>query len=546
VEALEAEMNRTIGACLLCLAVAALACGAWAQVEPASEESFANHLKAGTEEASRGDISAALADIHAAIALDPNRSDGWYELGSLLGQAGDFQAAEAALRRAILLKPDLAKAHYSLALTLIGNPQGKMDWAGAMAECDEALKYQPDYAQALNLLGAGLSATGKPDAAIPVLEHAIQLSPGLPEAHFNLALALESKDQLDEALKEYRAALAARSAYPEAISALGNLLLRMGKTAEAEKELDQALRLNPDLTAAHYAMARVLRSLGHKSEAAVEFNETKDLTDRPSNGIQSSQMSNQSLEMASKGDLAGAASLLRKAIALKPDYGVPHFNLGLILADSGDTTGALEELVKAISLLPGQPKPWFEYGRVLVRAKDYRGGRAALAWAAKLAPSDAAIRNELASVEALQPSGGADSAAESDTKQPQAGAVLDDAADHLAFALELKGNGDFEGAAGELLRCLALQPAAIEPRRNLAEAYARLGDNGHAILEYYKVIRLEPGDVGSHLALGNILAAQGDTEEALNQFRAALSFRPDSAEVRSAIDKAQKALSGHL
>ena len=264
-------MNQFIGAYLICLVVAPIAGGARAQAPQTSEDAFVQRLKAATDEAAQSDIASALADAKAALALNPNRADGWFELGSILGQAGDFQGAEAAFRRAIQLQPDLAKAHYNLALTFIGNPQGKMDWAGAIAECREALKFQPDFPQALNLLGAGLAATDQPDEAALVLEHAIQLAPTLAEAHFTLGTTLESKDRLDEACKEYRAAVAAKGKYPEATSALASLLFRMGKTGEAEEQADEALRLNPDLTAAHYTLARILRSLGRRSEAAVEF-----------------------------------------------------------------------------------------------------------------------------------------------------------------------------------------------------------------------------------------------------------------------------------
>jgi tetratricopeptide (TPR) repeat protein len=543
-------MNRLIDACFTCLVAAALACGVGAQAAQVGEDAVVQRLKVATEEAGRGDIAAALADIKTAMALDPNRFDAWYELGSVLGQTGDFQGAEAALRRAIQLKPDLAKAHFSLALSLIGNPQGKMDWAGAMAECREALKYQPDNAEALNLLGAGLSTTGQAEAAIPVLERAIQLSPALPEAHFNLGLALESlgassenKDRFDRALSEYRAAVAARVAYPEAATALGNLLLRMGKTAEAEQELDKALQFNPDLTGAHYTLARILRSLNRKSEAAVEFAEAKDLGDRLSNGIQSSRMSNEGLELASKGDLTGAAAMLRQAIALKPDYGVPHYNLGLILADSGDTAGALQELSKAISLLPGQAKPWFNLGRVMRRAKDDHGALEAIAWAARLSPDNAAIRSELASLRTSGPAPTIAPVPEPVVRQPQVGAVSDSAPDHLAFALQLNAQGDYQGGAGELLRSLELQPAAVAARRSLAETYLQMGENARAILEYHKVLRSAPEDVEARIALGKALLALGDTEEALNQLRLALRDRPDSVEARAALDQAEKVFS---
>jgi tetratricopeptide (TPR) repeat protein len=505
--------------------------GAQAQSQQTPENAFVKKLSTAADEAAQGDIALALRDFRAAIAIDPRQSEGWYALGSMLGQTGDFQGAESALRRAIELKPNLAKAHYSLALTLIGNPQGKMDWAGAITECREALKYRPEYPQALNLLGAGLAATGQADEAIQVLQHAIQLLPDSTEAHFTLGTVLESRARLDEALTEYQAAIAAKGSHPEATAALGNLLFRMGKTAEAKKQLNEALRINPDLTGAHYTLARILAGLGQKSEAKVEFAETKDLTDRPANGIQSSQLSNQGLELAAKGDLNGAAVILRKAIVLKPDYGLPHYNLGLILADLGDLPGAQRELEKAISLSPGQSKPWLEYGRILKLAGNRNRAAESIAWAATLSPSDTSIRSELAATQTEV------SSTEDIQRQPDVGAKSDTAQEHLKFALELMKQSDFQGAVGELLRALALQPGAVEPRRRLAEAFDQIGDDSHSALEYYKLLRCAPEDVNSRIALGNILLSQGNFEQAKEQFRIVLREAPGSSEAKTTLDK---------
>jgi tetratricopeptide (TPR) repeat protein len=228
---------------------------------------------------------------------------------------------------------------------------------------------------------------------------------------------------------------------------------------------------------------------------------------------------------------------LRKAIALKPDYGVPHYNLGLILADSGDTAEALRELAKAISLLPGQAKPWFDLGRVLRLVKDDRGAMEAVAWAAKLSPSDAAIRSELASLQ------GAGPLPESAVRQPKVGAASDSAPDHRSFAIVLRTQGDVQGEIGELLRSLALEPAVIEARRALAESYVQLGDKDRAVLEYSKLLRAAPRDVEARIALGRILLARGDAEEARNQLRMALSYQPNSVEARAALDQAEKVFS---
>jgi tetratricopeptide (TPR) repeat protein len=438
----------------------------------------------------------------------------------------------------------MAKAHYGLALTLIVNPQETEDWAGAVAECREALKLQPAYPEALNLMGVGLTKQGQYAAAIAAHEQALQLSPALPEAHFNLGLALESSDRLDDAAKEYRAAIAAKGQYPEASSALGKLLLRIGKPAEAEQAVMQALHANPDLTDAQYTRARILQSLHRNQEAAIGFAIAKELTERPANGIQSSRMSNQALAVASKGDLAAAAATLRNAIALKPDYGVPHFNLGLILADEGNTAAAVQELSKAISLLPGEAAPWFELGRVLEAAKDDRGARGAVAWAAHLAPSNQAIAAELGRLQASA-SIAAGSAGVQAMEPPAIGARTDTADAHFDFAQELNRQGDFEGAIGELLRSLVLQPAQQAARRDLAAAFANLGQNERAVMEYYKLLLAFPKDAAAHTALGKILLEQGKARDAAEQLKQALVYQPGSVETRALLRRADALSSKH-
>jgi tetratricopeptide (TPR) repeat protein len=506
---------------------------------PAIEDEFARRLQAGVEETSKGDLSAAMADLEAAVRLNPESAEAWYQFGLLLGQVTDFRGAEAAFRHAVKLKPHFARARYNLALTLVANPGNNLDWPGAINELHEALKSQPNYPEALNLLGTGLMSTGNVDDAISQFELAIQLSPTLAVAHFNLAMALERSGRLDEAIKEYKSAIAARGGYPEASTGLGKLLLHAGRSAEAETELKEALHQNPDLPDAHYALAGALRSLSRSNEAAVELEEFKDLSQRVPDATESSRLSNLALETASKGDMSGAVILLRRAIELKPDYGIPHYNLGLILADQGDMPGAVKELSKAISLLPGQAKPCFDLGRVLRRQGDNQGALAAIAWAARLSPTDPAIHSELVSLRATLHRD--DDAVESSTpKQPAVGAFSDTAIDHERFGQQLFAQEDFMGARGELLRSLALKPARQSSRMALASDYDKLRDYNRAVLEYHKLLLSAPSDAEVHLGLGNVLLEQGNAKAAADEFRIALTYRPESAEARAALDKAQK------
>ena len=70
--------------------------------------------------AERGQRDAAIADMRALVAAQPDRSAAdWFNLAYLLEDAGRFDEAEPNFRRALALDPKLDRAWYGLGLTLI-------------------------------------------------------------------------------------------------------------------------------------------------------------------------------------------------------------------------------------------------------------------------------------------------------------------------------------------------------------------------------------------------------------------------------------------
>ena len=122
-----------------------------------------------------------------------------------------------------------------------GEPPEVRDARTALAEAEarfrEAVRLQPNYADAEFNLGNALARQGRASEAIPYLREAVRDDPRSPEAH----------------------------------AGLGTALLNMGSFQEAALQLSEAVRLKPDFAVAHYNLARALELQGSASSASDHY-----------------------------------------------------------------------------------------------------------------------------------------------------------------------------------------------------------------------------------------------------------------------------------
>ena len=363
--------------------------------------------------------------------------------------------AEQQFRAAIALRPQYAAAHYYLALTLIAHPIDKLDWSQAAAECRAALREQPDYPEALKLLGVALTQMNRPVEAVPVLQHALQLRPHYPEAHLSLGLAYQAQLRAADALAQYRQALLDRPSYVEARIHVAKCLLDQNENAAARRELETAIQQNPDLADAHYLLARLELGASESQSAALEFRQVQQLNNRRTLAVHATRLSNAGLDAAKQNDFQNALKNLHAAIETKPDDPLAHYNLGLVLADTGHLDQGIAQVREAISLDPLVPKMHASLLRMLQRAHAPQ---------TDFSPADTPLQ-------------------------------------HLAMGRQLMGQGDTLDAAGEFLRALTLDPSNFDPRYQLAAAYLQLGKTDESTLEFYKLLALRPNSPEVHSGL---------------------------------------------
>lgn len=105
-----------------------------------------------------GKPEAALRELQAGLALQPEYADGWVIAGNLRLDQGEVAKAEQAYRRALGLNPSLAGVHHNLGNILF---RWREDAAAAIPEYEACLRLDPFFVRARNNLGQAYEAVGR-------------------------------------------------------------------------------------------------------------------------------------------------------------------------------------------------------------------------------------------------------------------------------------------------------------------------------------------------------------------------------------------------
>jgi predicted O-linked N-acetylglucosamine transferase (SPINDLY family) len=162
-------------------------------------------------------------------------------------RAGRLTEAEKVYRQILAIDPN-----YFDALHLLGALAGQMGQLDAALELiGRAIRVNPDLAIAHNNLGNILRDKGRASEAIASFREAIRLKPDFAEAHNNLGISLDLAGQRDEAIASFRQAIRLQPNLSESHSNLANALVGRGEFDEAIALQREAIRLKPDYPAAH-------------------------------------------------------------------------------------------------------------------------------------------------------------------------------------------------------------------------------------------------------------------------------------------------------
>src|SRR5262249_44841247 len=156
--------------------------------------------------------------------------------------------AKAAYLEALRLEPDLAQAHAHLGLTMLreGQPGDALPWLKRAAELD------PANATFQEFLGDLYMEREEPAEAIPYFERALALTEEKrPDVHLSLGWAMQEEGRLAEAREHYQTALEIQPDSAVAHLNLGGLSEEQGRMDQAETAFREALRVQPAFALPH-------------------------------------------------------------------------------------------------------------------------------------------------------------------------------------------------------------------------------------------------------------------------------------------------------
>ena len=194
-------------------------------------------------------------------------------------------------------------------------------------------------------------------------------------------------------------------------------------------------------------------------------------------------------------------SLLRKAIAINPNYPEAYNNLGNALKNQGNLYAAINAYRQALAMKPHYPEAYFNLGNAL---KGQGNLQAAID----------AYRQALAI----------------NTDYP-------DAYNNLGNAL--KGQGHLQAAIDCYRQALDIKPHYAEACFNLGNALKDQGNLQAAIDAYRQALDIKPHYAEACFNLGNALKDQGNLQAAIDAYRQALDINPNHSGAHCNLSLAQ-------
>lgn len=217
------------------------------------------------------------------LRIHPRYDNGYVGRARLYLQKGDTTAALADVEKALQLNKNNVNAYVIRADVAINS--GK-DFEKALADMDEAIKLQPQYAGFFVNRAFLRYKLDDYFGAMADFDYAIQLDPLSVPALFNRGMLRAEVHDNNNAVADFTAVL---NLDPDNYKAMFNRALlysEIGEYADAVADLDRVIAQYPDFAGAYFARCEAYRLMGNTRQAERDYNRSMALSksDSPADG----------------------------------------------------------------------------------------------------------------------------------------------------------------------------------------------------------------------------------------------------------------------
>tara|TARA_B100000795_G_scaffold256156_1_gene228359 strand:+ start:545 stop:2368 length:1824 start_codon:yes stop_codon:yes gene_type:complete len=196
-------------------------------------------------------LKKAAENFEKAIALKPEFSEAFYNLGVAQRELGQINASIISYEKAITIKPAYPDAHNNLGNIFLQTRQFK----AAVDHFEWAVAFKPDFFEAYNNLGLVFYEQNLIHKAIENYKKAIDINPNYFQAYINLCLSLKDLGQMNDAVDCYKELLIINPNFAKAYLGLGVTYKELGLIDKAIKNLEIALSIDPSYGVVYFNLS---------------------------------------------------------------------------------------------------------------------------------------------------------------------------------------------------------------------------------------------------------------------------------------------------
>jgi protein O-GlcNAc transferase len=487
---------------ILLLLAGIASASAFSQEPSASLRQADADYREGVEALNRNDLKTAESKFESVVRLAPAAEQGHSALGAVLVREGQWAAGTRELEKALTLKPNDSAAQLNLAMVYAQSGAASRAIPLFQQLDAEARSAQhPLNASVLAVYARALAQNGETRRAVGKMQEAVAQDSRNAELHDELGSLYAMEKDWAPAKQEFSEALRLKDDLASAHLHLG-LVLQAEQKPGAIEECTKAYALAPGDPVIALAVGKALADSGRDSEAVPVLEHAVELQPKSAEGAYQFAIVLQRVDRVPE-----AIDLLKRVVHSEPANAAALTNLGMALAQMHKATEGIPFLKKAITISPSDPTAHQDLAAAYIQINQIDDAVAELKIAIKMSPNSPQLHYDLGTAYKLQDD------ATNAIPELETAAKLNPSGYEPFYVLGLlyMQVGRYQEAAQQLEVSLRLHPQNGEGWATLGSVYSKLDHLPEAASALRKAIGQLPDQSDSHLLLASVLVKQNDT-----------------------------------